>query len=284
MIHHILSAYYFNPFKPGKMPLNDAVGAYTLRWLIRGDAELTVGSETIPLCSGQILVCPPHSAVAVRFGEGSDVIYSVTAFEGDLTPLRSLPFEKPITVSPMDHELLFQFFYTASQYYSDSAAINTSAPIKRYTVSLLEAFLSRLDILHGENKKLIFREPLKVTTQVNDQKISFEIKQYLVQHLSTSITLDGLAEELGVSINTAMHAFRKDVGMGIMAYFSKLKIEKAMQLIREGELSFRSVSERLGFESPEYFSRVFKKQTGLTPTEYAKQQNKWSGCLASLFM
>lgn len=57
-----------------------------------------------------------------------------------------------------------------------------------------------------------------------------------------------------------------------------------MALISEGELSFRAISEHLGFESPEYFSRVFKKQTGITPTEYAKQQNKWSGCLASLFM
>ena len=123
-----------------------------------------------------------------------------------------------------------------------------------------------------------------MTTQINDQKISFEIKQYLMQHLSTSISLNTLADELGVSINTAMHAFRKDVGMGIMAYFSKLKIEKTMQLISEGELSFRTISERLGFESPEYFSRVFKKQTGMTPTEYAKQQNRWSGCLASLFM
>ena len=144
--------------------------------------------------------------------------------------------------------------------------------------------MSRLDILHGENKKIIFWEPLKVTTQVNDQKISFEIKQYLAHKLSTSISLSTLADELGVSINTAMHAFRKDVGMGIMAYFSKLKIEKAMQLIREGNLSFRTISEQLGFESPEYFSRVFKKQIGMTPTEYAKQQNKWSGCLASLFM
>ena len=52
----------------------------------------------------------------------------------------------------------------------------------------------------------------------------------------------------------------------------------------EGKLSFRTISERLGFESPEYFSRVFKKQTGMTPTEYAKQQNRWSGCSASLFM
>ena len=57
-----------------------------------------------------------------------------------------------------------------------------------------------------------------------------------------------------------------------------------MHLIDEGELSFRTISERMGFESPEYFSRVFKKQTGMTPTDYAKQQSKWSGCLASLFM
>jgi AraC-like DNA-binding protein len=266
------------------MPLNDAVGAYTLRWLIRGDAELTIGSEKIRLSSGQILVCPPHSAVTMRFDEESDVIYSVTAFEGDLTLLKSLPLGQPITVSAMERELLFQFFYTASQYCNESAANCDPVPIKRYTVSLLEAFLSRLDILHGENKKIIFWEPLKVTTQVNDQKISFEIKEYLAQRLSTSISLSTLAEELGVSINTAMHAFRKDVGMGIMAYFSKLKIEKAMQLIREGNLSFRTISEQLGFESPEYFSRVFKKQIGMTPTEYAKQQNKWSGCLASLFM
>lgn len=284
MIHDILSAYYFNPFKPNKMPLNDAVGAYTLRWLIRGDAELTIGSEKIRLSSGQILVCPPHSAVTMRFDEESDVIYSVTAFEGDLTLLKSLPLGQPITVSAMERELLFQFFYTASQYCNENAANCDPVPIKQYTVSLLEAFLLRLDILHGENKKIIFWEPLKVTTQVNDQKISFEIKQYLAQRLSTSISLSTLADELGVSINTAMHAFRKDVGMGIMAYFSKLKIEKAMQLIREGNLSFRTISEQLGFESPEYFSRVFKKQTGMTPTEYAKQQNKWSGCLASLFM
>jgi AraC-like DNA-binding protein len=284
MIHHILSAYYFNPFKPSKMPLHDAVGAYTLRWLIRGDAELMIDSKKIHLCSGQIIVCPPHSAVTMSFDEKSDVIYSITAFEGDLTLLKSLPLEQPITISAIERELLFQFFYTASQYCNESAAICAPVPIKQYTVSLLEAFLSRVDILHGENKKIIFWEPLKVATQVNDQKISFEIKQYLAQRLSTSISLSTLADELGVSINTAMHAFRKDVGMGIMAYFSKLKIEKAMHLIREGNLSFRTISEQLGFESPEYFSRVFKKQTGMTPTEYAKQQNKWSGCLASLFM
>ena len=78
--------------------------------------------------------------------------------------------------------------------------------------------------------------------------------------------------------------FKKNVGVSIMDYFTKIKIEQAMKLIAEGELSFRTISERLGFESPEYFSRVFKRKTGLTPTEYAKEQSKWSGCLANLLM
>ena len=131
---------------------------------------------------------------------------------------------------------------------------------------------------------MLFQQTSKTVTQANDQKITFEIKQYLMEHISESISLTDLSESLGVSVNTAMHVFRNNVGMGIIAYFNKLNIEKAMQLIDEGELSFRTISERLGFESPEYFSRVFKKQTGMTPTDYAKQQSKWSGCLASLFM
>lgn len=149
---------------------------------------------------------------------------------------------------------------------------------------MLGTILSRLDIRNGKYEKMLFRQTPKTITQVNDQKITFEIKQYLMGHLSKSVSLQDLSEELGISVNTAMHIFRNNVGMGIIAYFNKLKIEKAMLLIDEGEFSFRTISERLGFESPEYFSRVFKKQTGMTPTDYAKQQSKWSGCLASLFM
>lgn len=284
MISNIVSAYYFNSLDPINTPWSDTVELYTLRWIIRGDADFTIDSKKIHLCSGQILICRPCSTVTMNFKKGNEMIYSITAFEGNLSFLKALPLEEPFTISSLDREFLFQFFYTASQYYNKVSAIHDSEPIKQYTLSLLEAFLLRLDIQNGENEKIIFSKPSKTITQVNDQKISFEIKQYLIRHLSTSISLKDLSNELGVSVNTAMHTFKKNVGMGIMAYFTKLKMEEAMKLISEGELSFRTISERLGYESPEYFSRVFKKEIGMTPTEYAKQQNKWSGCLASLFM
>ncbi len=284
MIYNIVSAYYFNPLMNINTPWNETIKSYTLRWLVRGNADFEINSKKIHLCSGQIIICRPCSSVEMNFEKDTTIIYSVTTFDGDLSLLKDIPFEKPLTISSLESEILLQFFYTSSQYYNEGSEKLDSEPIKQYTLSLLETFLLRLDIQNGKNGKMLFSESTKTITQVNDQRITFEIKQYLIQHLSTSVSLKDLSEELGVSINTAMHVFKKNVGMGIITYFTKLKVEKAMELIDKGELSFRTISERLGFESPEYFSRVFKKQIGMTPTEYAKQQNKWSGCLASLFM
>lgn len=284
MINNILSAYYFNPLKPKNMPWNETMRAYTLRWLVKGKVDFEINSNKIQLLSGQIVICPPGSDITMNVDKVSDVIYSVTTFEGDLSFLKSIPLEVPITLSTTEGEQLLQYFYTATQYYNDGLVWSDSESVRRYAVSLLETFLLRLDVKNSKFKKMLFQQTNKTATQANDQKITFEIKQYLTEHLLESISLNTLSESLGVSVNTAMHVFRNNVGMGIIAYFNKLKIEKAMQLIDEGELSFRTISERLGFESPEYFSRVFKKQTGTTPTDYAKQQSKWSGCLASLFM
>ena len=57
--------------------------------------------------------------------------------------------------------------------------------------------------------------------------------------------------------------------MGVIEYFSKMKIDSAKHLIRIGNLNFSQIAERLGYNSIHYFSRQFKQLTGMTPTEYA---------------
>ena len=53
-------------------------------------------------------------------------------------------------------------------------------------------------------------------------------------------------------------------------YLTALRIGEAKRLIREGNLTFTQIAERLGIESIYYFSNLFKKQTGMSPTEYEK--------------
>ena len=56
----------------------------------------------------------------------------------------------------------------------------------------------------------------------------------------------------------------------MLDHFSRMKMDAARRLIREGQLNITEISSRLGFSSVHYFSRRFKKLTGMTPTEYAR--------------
>ena len=55
------------------------------------------------------------------------------------------------------------------------------------------------------------------------------------------------------------------------AYFTSLKMEEAKRLIQKSDLNFTEISAQLGYDSIHYFSKVFKKHTGLSPSDFAKK-------------
>ena len=63
--------------------------------------------------------------------------------------------------------------------------------------------------------------------------------------------------------------FREEYQCGVIEFFSRMKIDFAKQLIRENDMNFTQISDFLGYSSIHYFSRQFKKLSGMTPTEYA---------------
>ena len=63
--------------------------------------------------------------------------------------------------------------------------------------------------------------------------------------------------------------FQKKTSLGVIEYFSRMKINAAKEMIRTGRMNFTQISETLGYTSIHYFSRQFKKIAGMTPSEYA---------------
>jgi len=97
------------------------------------------------------------------------------------------------------------------------------------------------------------------------------IHQYLLAHLDQVIRIEDLCREFDYSRSYLNRRFQAKTGQSLAAYAMGLKIGEAKRLIRETELNFAQISARLAFENPQYFSRVFKEKTGMTPTEFKKR-------------
>lgn len=95
-------------------------------------------------------------------------------------------------------------------------------------------------------------------------------KEYVEAHMSEKLTQASIALALHTSVSQLKAVFREQEGQSMMSYLSDLRILYAKRLIRERDLNFTQIAEATGYESLYYFSARFKKQTGMTPTEYAR--------------
>ena len=100
-------------------------------------------------------------------------------------------------------------------------------------------------------------------------KVATAVLDYLSKNTHKNITLEEVADELFFSVSYVKTAFKKHTGKPIMQAFNELKIKRAQKLIKRG-LHFTKIARELGFSSEQYFSKVFKSVTQMTPSEYKK--------------
>lgn len=85
--------------------------------------------------------------------------------------------------------------------------------------------------------------------------------------LESSLTIQQVAEELGVSYSNFRKLFKEYTGLSPAAYQQDLKLQRAKELLKTTNLSIKEIAYRLNFDSPDYFSAKFKIKTGHKPSE-----------------
>lgn len=137
---------------------------------------------------------------------------------------------------------------------------------------LLEHFL--IHIVRRQSNPIILKkklplQPLKTTKSRSDSEVFNRVIDYLEANLSEHISLELICRDNLIGRSQLQKLFQEKTGNGVIEYFSKMKIDAAKQLIRTGHMNFTQISQQLGYSSIHYFSRQFKKLTGMTPSEYA---------------
>jgi AraC-like DNA-binding protein len=97
-----------------------------------------------------------------------------------------------------------------------------------------------------------------------------DIRCYLQNSLSADFNLEELSNKFHIGKSHLKKLFKEKAGMGIKQYWNRLKIEQAKIMVRDEKYNMTQISEVLGYSSVHYFSRHFKNEIGMTPTEYAK--------------
>lgn len=100
-----------------------------------------------------------------------------------------------------------------------------------------------------------------------------QITNYLLEHLNEMTDLDKMAKDLSVSKSHLVRRAKELTGFTIQTLHEKLKIEQAKNLLQVESLKLSEIALRLGFQNQNYFSSVFKKNTGMSPRAWAKRNS-----------
>ena len=127
------------------------------------------------------------------------------------------------------------------------------------------------------NKGIEWIKSLKKTEENDDKaEVSSIVKScmnYIEDHYSEDLSLSLVSEKMGLSSSYLSTKFSQEMGMVFIDYVNKIRVEHACDFLKHGYLKIYEITEKVGFNDTKYFSKIFKKVTGVSPKEYM-QNNK----------
>lgn len=118
--------------------------------------------------------------------------------------------------------------------------------------------------------EIYFREKVDEASEQN-RHVTAAIR-YMYKHLHENLKLQDIADELKLSKSYINAAFKKYTGRAPVDFFINLKMQEACKLLKSTNLYIIDIGQRLGYNDPYYFSRIFKKMMGVSPKEYREQE------------
>ena len=152
---------------------------------------------------------------------------------------------------------------------------------------LTEGFLQQrlihaAQILHHLLSELLYNNPAFSPSQRTNRFRSVEpTLHYLRQNVDKPLTLNDMADHAGLSQPHFSRLFKKQTGYAPKDYFIHLKLQEASSMLLLSKMTVREIAALVGYDDPYYFSRIFKKTVGISPTAL-RHETRWQLDVASL--
>ena len=147
---------------------------------------------------------------------------------------------------------------------------NVSEKLFDLSDNMLSSTLSRNNIFKSTSQMAEFLHSIYKShdKKMSDGRIAPAV-QYIESRYNENVSVDYLAELCALSKPHLFRLFKNQLGVSPIEYRNRLRIERAKELLSDGECSISEISQILGFESVYYFSRIFKAHTNYPPSLYS---------------
>ena len=241
----------------------------------RGEAEVASNNHHYKLKRGDIIFHKPKELHSFRTSGTKKTNLIAISFQCN-SPKMAFFENKILSVNEREQLLLTDIILEAKNAFSS----NLENPYCEELVRMQEqpTGSEQLIFLYLEQFFLqLFRRYSsscgQISFQALNKKTDTEIYQQILTYLENNISIHLSVERIClanlISRSQLQRLFRERNNSGVIEHFSRMKIHTAQQMIRNQKLNFTQIADQLGYSSIHYFSRQFKKITGMSPSEYA---------------
>jgi AraC-like DNA-binding protein len=222
---------------------------FELIFFLEGKANIDAGAETVDVLGFDVIVYPP----GLEHAEHLDLRHrqEIICLWADTGPTPCFDHAIKLMDERGTLRSLFEMVY---------AEFTANRPRSGELIScyLKAIFLQVLQQLS---------EPPREVTSLVERSLG-----YIHEHYARDFDIDELADRVAVSPSYLFRLFKKKMQVTPMHYRNMVRVDKAKLLLADLQLTVDDVAERVGFDDPKYFSRVFRDLTGATPSAYRRSR------------
>jgi AraC-like DNA-binding protein len=245
------------------------LSSYFIVLIESGSITYNIDSQDFTLTDGHLLFAMPNQFL-IPPAKTNDLKYFKLLF--DENTLALMPQQYPFLVNPLNaqtivlknaaKERVIKVFGILNQMlYSDKEEMDTEIML-----AYLNTLLSELNSAYFKNK-----EPANILNTNLSKFIEFKL--VVETHLTEQPSINAIAEKLALTPNSLYRIVKEYTGTSPKDYFINRLIAEAQRKLRYSNISVKELAYELGFNDPDYFSRLFKKSTGKSASEFLPKQD-----------
>lgn len=228
---------------------------YLIHHVLSGKGQYITENSMFSIKAGDTFLIYPFTEIVYKADENDPWEYYWIGFSGSdaeaLLDLTDFSKQNPVISTDFGEKLKNEILNTCKAYgQEDFNAIRMTGGL--YNILSI--------IVENSNKAKNRQESSRYYAQ--------KAGEYIAHNYAQLITVEDIASYVGVSRSHLFRVFKKHYSASPKEFLSKYRIRKSCNLLKETSLSIGAIANSVGFEDSLYFSRVFKRVKGITPTEY----------------